>query len=160
MLRHTTHDTPFDHYRSRYFTVVHTPRRLRHAANPTSPALSYTHADLPTTHASIFRLRMSPFGPRDPPCLTAGYQPAGYYCVKTAHCSGRIVPAGCSMHQKTEAWPPPQVRDSTDTPLLWECVNRISTTEHANESQPPRVHKLRYPGSYVPCIAWALPLAK
>ena len=42
---------------------------------------------------------MSPFGPRDPPCRTAGYQPAGYYGVKTAPCSGRIVPAGCSLHQ-------------------------------------------------------------
>ena len=44
---------------------------------------------------------MSPFGPRDLPCRTAGYQPAGYYGVKTApcQCSGRIVPAGCSLHQ-------------------------------------------------------------
>ena len=29
----------------------------------------------------------------------AGYQPAGYYGVKTAPCSGRIAPAGCSLHQ-------------------------------------------------------------
>ena len=117
--------------------------------HPISLALTYTHADLPDNiHASFFRLRMSPFGPRDTPSRTAGYQPAGYFGVKTAPCSGRIVPAGCSLHQNRprEAWPPPQVRDSTDTPPLWECVDRISTTEHANESQPPRVHKLRYPG--------------
>ena len=42
---------------------------------------------------------MSPFGPRDPPCRTAGYQPAGYFGVKTAPCSGRIAPAGCCLHQ-------------------------------------------------------------
>ena len=97
MLRHTTHDKPFDQYR---FTLPHTPRRFRHAVHPISLALTYTHAALPdNTHASFFRLRMSPFGPRDPPCRTAGYQPAGYYGVKTAPCSGRIVPAGCSLHQ-------------------------------------------------------------
>ena len=44
MLRHTTHDTPFDQYR---FTLPHTPRRFRHAVHPISLALTYTHADLP-----------------------------------------------------------------------------------------------------------------
>ena len=67
MLRHTTHDTLFDQY---CFTLPHAPRRVGMlcSVHPTALALTYTHADLPDNiHASFFRLRMSPFDPRDPP---------------------------------------------------------------------------------------------
>ena len=96
MSRHTTHDTPFDQYR---FTLPHTPRRFRHAVHSIALALTYTHADLPDNiHASFFRLRMSPFGPRDPPLPDSRISARGLLRCQN-RCSGRIVPAGCSLHQ-------------------------------------------------------------
>ena len=56
--------------------------------------------------------------------------PAGYHGVKTVSCSGRVVPARL-RYAPLEALPPPQVRDSTDTPPMWVCVDRNATTGHA-----------------------------
>ena len=43
--------------------------------------------------------------------------------------------------------PPPQVRDSTDTHPMWERVDRIATTEHANVYQAADgCTMLQYPG--------------
>ena len=81
-------------------------------------------------HTTVGSSRMRPFlVPATPP---AGRQdtPAGYHGVKTVSCSGRVVPARL-RYAPLEALPPPQVRDSTDTPPMWVCVDRNATTGHA-----------------------------
>ena len=52
-----------------------------------------------------------------------------------------------AVRTKTRGSPLPQVRDSTDTSPMWECVDRIATTEHACliRQQNPRVHNVAIP---------------
>jgi hypothetical protein len=92
-------------------------------------------------HTAVGSSRMRPFW--TPP---AGRQdtPAGFHGVKYASCSGRIAPERL-RHALLEAWLPPQVRDNTDTPPIWVCVDRNATTGHAYEKSASKSARVAIP---------------